>query len=112
MSELNSIYVAQETFAGATSPATLTTAMMTRARQHQIAVEGAASTTGTLALKAIPYGKTTAEVVLNEAGAAVVIDLAAEGVVIVDGVYSAFTFTPTAVTGGAATYLVTALGLE
>lgn len=112
MSDINARYVAQETFAGATSPATLTAALMTAAIRHQIAVEGAASTTGTLALKAIPYGKTTAEVVLDEAGAAVVIDLAAEGLVIVDGVYTAFTFTPTSVTGGAATYLVTAIGIE
>ncbi len=112
MSQTNALYIAQETFAGATSPATLSNDGMTLARVHQISVQGATSTTGTLALAGIAYGRTTSETILDEAGAAIVLDLASERTVRVDGVWTAFTFTPTSVTGGAATYLATAIGLE
>lgn len=78
-------------------------------QKHQISVQGNGGVTGTLALTAIPFGKTEAETVNDEAGNPVVFDLAAEQTLILDGVYSAFEFAPTDVSGN---YTITVLGLK
>lgn len=72
---------------------------------HQISVDpilpSATIVSGTIALAGIPYTASNAQAILDEAGAPVVFDLSDTSVntVIVTGVFSSFTFTPTSVVG-------------
>lgn len=103
------VYIYTKDHAHTENPATITPPGAPTARRHQIAIEPGTAA-GSLALKAIAYGCTTARAVLDEAGDAVVFDLTGDALVVeVRGVYSSFTLTPTAV---AATYTVSVLGLE
>lgn len=76
------------------------------ARTHQIATEG---TSGTLAIKIKPVGKTAFEDLLDSAGAAVSINLAAPKALVFDAAIAALQVTPSGVSG---TYAVALSGLS
>jgi hypothetical protein len=95
------------TFTGSDNPAIVSVGVYRE--RTQISLQPAVGVTGTLAVTAIPFGKTDTEILLDDAGDPLVIDLAAPQTVIVEGVYTSFYFTPTAVTGA---YDVIVLGLH
>lgn len=97
----------QLSFVGTENPAVVPVSKYSE--RLQLSIQPANAVTGTLAVTAVPFGKTTAEVILDDVGDPLVIDLAAPQTVLIEGVYTTIYLTPTAVTGA---YDVIILGLQ